>query len=537
MIIVGLILVPLAAGVIAMGWPSRVGRRGLLVMAALIHLALTAVAWRHPQSAMLHGWLAIDPLGLLFLTIVSVLFLASAIYAVGYLRGEERDQHFDLDEGLLFNNEPEAMFVACLLFFLAAMTLVTTCQHLGLLWVGVEATTLASAPLIYFHRHHRSLEATWKYLLICSVGIALALLGNFVLAVAASGAGGGGLELIAGDLRDHASELNPRWLKAAFLFFLVGYGTKMGLAPMHTWLPDAHSESPSLVSALLSGALLNCAFLGILRVHQLCVAAGLAEFSQGLLVTFGLFSMAIASVFIIRQVDFKRMLAYSSVEHMGILALGVGLGGAGVFGAMLHAFNHSLTKAALFLVAGNILAAYRTKAIGDVRGILNILPVTGLLWIAGFLSITGSPPFGTFLSEFTILKAALDQHQTVVAVLYLVFLSLIFIGMANIIPRMAQGASPSPQSNAPRHESKWDIVPPAALVTLVLILGFYVPPAMNKMMSHAAEGFLIQGSNEVATSITRQHDVQPPPARDAVFGWVAATQAKTTQETESCPRH
>jgi hydrogenase-4 component F len=317
----------------------------------------------------------------------------------------------------------------------------------------VEATTLASAPLIYFHRHHRSLEATWKYIMICSVGIALALLGNFLLAVAAGGAGDRHAGLVVGDLMTHAGEMNPQWLKAAFLFFLVGYGTKMGLAPMHTWLPDAHSESPSMVSALLSGALLNCAFLGILRAHQLCIAAGEAEFSQGLLVVFGLISMGMATVFIIRQADFKRMLAYSSVEHMGILAIGVGLGGAGVFGSMLHAVNHSLTKAALFFVAGNILAAYRTKSIGDVSGVLRVLPVSGVLWIAGFLSITGSPPFGTFLSEFTILKAALDGGQNVVAALYLVFLSLIFVGMVNIVLRMAQGEGATEQTSSPPRES------------------------------------------------------------------------------------
>src|SRR5439155_12404295 len=174
----------------------------------------------------------------------------------------------------------------------------------GLLWIAVEATTLASAPLIYFHRHHRSLEATWKYLLICSVGIGLALLGNFFLAVAASGASGAGGSLSIGALREHAAQLHMPWLKGAFLFLLVGYGTKMGLAPLHTWLPDAHSEAPSVVSALLSGALLNCALLGIVRVQQVCAAAGQAAFGQGLLVGFGLLSMAVAAVFILGQADY-----------------------------------------------------------------------------------------------------------------------------------------------------------------------------------------------------------------------------------------
>ena len=297
--------------------------------------------------------------------------------------------------------------------------------------------------MIYFHRHHRSLEATWKYLLICSVGIALALLGNFFVAVAARSAGGPMIHLTIDDLVAHAGSLNPLWLKAAFLFFLVGYGTKMGLAPLHTWLPDAHSEAPSVVSALLSGALLNCAFLTILRTHSLLSAADLAAFSSDLLVLFGLISMVVAAVFILGQADFKRMLAYSSVEHMGILALGIGIGGAATFGAMLHAVNHSLTKAMLFLAAGNILALYRTKSTTRVRGVLRTLPATGVLWLAGFLAIVGSPPFGPFLSELTILKGVLDAGRPLVAAAYLSALAVVFVGMATIFLRMAYGLPPA----------------------------------------------------------------------------------------------
>ena len=276
-------------------------------------------------------------------------------------------------KGFCLSNAPEAIFTACILFFLGTMTLVHISRHFGFIWVAMEATTLVSAPLIYFHRHHRSLEATWKYLLICSVGIAIALLGNFFLAIAASNSART-IPLLIDDLIANASQLNIPWVKAAFIFFLVGYGTKMGLAPMHTWLPDAHSEAPSVVSALLSGALLNCAFVGILRAFQVCAAAGQIVFAQDLLVLFGLVSMACAAIFIIGQADYKRMLAYSSVEHMGILALGVGLGGSAVFGAMLHAINHSLTKATLFLVAGNIVSIYKSKIASDVSGLVPCNP-------------------------------------------------------------------------------------------------------------------------------------------------------------------
>ncbi len=190
------------------------------------------------------------------------------------------------------------------------------------------------------------------------------------------------------------------------------------------------ANPPRWFRRLLSGALLNCAFLGILRAHQVCAAAGEAAFSQGLLLFFGLLSMGVAAIFIVAQADYKRMLAYSSVEHMGILAVGVGLGGAGAFGTALHAINHSLTKAMLFLVAGNILATFGTKAIRDVRGVLKVVPWSGVLWLAGFLAITGTPPFGAFLSEFTILKAALDLDRGWVAGIYLLLLAIIFVGMA-----------------------------------------------------------------------------------------------------------
>jgi len=484
--IVALLLVPALAGAAAYLLRSDTRRRVLLLLTAAVHAALTAAAWVRAPMPVLGGWLQLDAAGLLFLTITTVLFLTAAAYSVGYLGREQRLAHRDFEEGLLFANAPEPTFTACLLLFLAAMTLVTTSHRFGLLWVAIEATTLASAPLIYFHRHHRSLEATWKYLLICSVGIALALLGNFFLAVAASNPGGATVPLVLGDLVREAPRLQLPWLKAAFLLLLVGYGTKMGLAPLHTWLPDAHSEAPSVVSALLSGALLNCAFLGILRIQQVCVAAGEAAFGQELLVVFGFLSMAVAAVFIVGQADYKRMLAYSSVEHMGILALGVGLGGAATFGAFLHAVNHSLTKAMLFLVAGNILAVYRTKSTADVRGILHRLPTSGILWVMGLFAITGSPPFAPFLSELAILKGAVDQGRNLVAVTYLVLLAVIFCGMMTAMLRMAQSGGEGDAKSQSRGESLLAVAPPAALGVLVLVLGLYVPAFLRGAVEQAA---------------------------------------------------
>lgn len=364
------------------------------------------------------------------------------------------------------------------------MSLVTMCQHFGLLWVAVEATTLASAPLVYFHRDGRSLEATWKYLVVCSVGIALALLGSFFLAVASSAQA---VPMVISNLMAVGPELHASWLKAAMVFFLVGYGTKMGLAPLHTWLPDAHSEAPAVVSALLSGAVLNCAFLAILRALQVCTAAGLGEFAREMLLVLGLVSMATAAVFVIRQPDYKRLLAYSSVEHMGILAVGIGLGGAGAFGAMLHAVNHSLAKGMLFLVAGQVLAVFATKQAAQVRGMLAGYPVMGVMWMAGFLAVSGVPPFGTFLSELTIAKAALEQNRPGVLIAFLLLLAIVFTGMASAFLPMAQGKW---QGQVPTQARAWGrFVPAAVLGCLCALCGVHVPQVVGQVLQSAAVTF------------------------------------------------
>lgn len=483
--IAALLLVPAVAGVLALVLRDDQARRALLVGTALVHLGLVVAAWRAAPAPSPAAWLRLDPIGMLFLAVTSALFALAAIYAVGYLARERRAPRADLEEGALFSNGPEAAFTGCLLLFLATMTLVTASQNLGVLWVAVEATTLASAPLIFFHRHHRSLEATWKYLLICSVGIALALLGNFFLAFSASFGPAGSGSLVLHELIAGAPALHPRWLKAAFVLLLVGYGTKMGLAPLHTWLPDAHAEAPSVVSALLSGALLNCAFVGILRAYQVLSAAGLGRFAGDLLIDIGLFSMALAAAFMVAQPDFKRLLAYSSVEHMGILAVGIGLGGGAAFGALLHAVNHSFAKGMLFLLAGNILAAYRTKSTVSVRGVSAALPATAVLWVAGLLAITGSPPFGPFLSEVLIVKGGIDGHHPVVAGLFLALLAVAFLGMARPMLAMVQG-EPLPEQ-LPEGRERWlALVSPGALALSVLLLGVWIPPWLDEAIRSAA---------------------------------------------------
>jgi hydrogenase-4 component F len=456
-------------------------RRTLWGATAAVHFALSVTVCLFSPADTIGHWIGLDALSAIFLLLTSLLFLLVTIYALGYVAREPAALHTDYEDGSLFKNEPESVFTGSLLFLLSAMTVAILSRHVALQWVAIEATTLASAPLIYFHQNRRSLEAAWKYLILCSVGIAMALLGIFFVRMAAQGGDG---DLTIDWLLRSASGLSHKWLGVAFIFMLVGYGTKMGLAPMHTWLPDAHSEAPSPVSALLSGALLNCAFMGILRLQQVCVAAGMAAFGGDLLILFGLFSMAMAAVFILRQVDYKRMLAYSSVEHMGILALGVGLGAMGLFGSLLHAVNHSVSKALLFLTAGNILARFHTKDTTKIQGLCHTLPATGVLWVVGFLAVTGSPPFGTFVSEFTILRACLDQGRWLIATVYVLSLLVVFVGMSAIVLRMALGKG---EQNAAAREPLTAIVPPAVFAVLAVLLGVYLPGPIADRLHGAAQ--------------------------------------------------
>jgi hydrogenase-4 component F len=296
--------------------------------------------------------------------------------------------------------------------------------------------------------------------------------------------------------------ISAPWFKAAFIFIFIGYGTKMGVAPMHTWLPDAHSEAPALVSCLLSGALLNCAFLGIFRLQQLALAAGFGDFSRDIFLLFGLFSMGLAAMFIVNLGDFKRMLAYSSVEHMGIILLGCGVGGMAAGGGMLHVMFHSLTKASLFLLSGNIMAAFHTKSCHDVSGLIKAAPGTGMLWTAAFFAIVGTPPFGVFSSEFTVLRGLMQEGHIVVALLYLLFLGIIFVGMATSCLHMIRGLPPPsmPTATVGPHpgmvrELPLTLLPPAVLLAAGLILGLYRPLWVDALVADAASlvgGFLPQ---------------------------------------------
>jgi len=463
--------VPLVFAALAFALLSERWRPWLVPMGGVTHLTLVVLALRRPDVTAFEGWLLLDPLGRLILGFLSLLFFLCALYVPGYLA--------------LRRDRSNRIFCTCLLAFLGTMTLMTASHHLGLMWVALEATTLASAPLLYFNRNQRSLEATWKYLLIGSVGIALALLGSLFLAYAAFRAGLD-TSLLFDDLVREAPQLSRPWLHAAFVLLLVGYGTKMGLAPMHTWKPDAYGESPGVVGALLAGGLTNCAFLALLRFYQICAAAGETAFVREVMIVIGLLSMAVAGVFMARQQDFKRMLAYSSVEHMGILVLGMGIGGAAVFGVLLHLVNNGLTKGVLFLSAGNIHRAYDSKLTTHVSGALRRVPVSGALFLAGFFAITGSPPFGVFLSEFIILRAAIDSDQFLIAGLFLAMLFVVFVGMGATVLSVVQGEPPKDLRPNAYHDSFLMVGPAIACLALVLLLGLYIPPPINGLLQDAA---------------------------------------------------
>jgi hydrogenase-4 component F len=466
-----LILLPLLLAPVAFLLPSERWRPWLVPLGGAVHLTLVVLALRRPVVGAFDGWLLLDPLGRLVLGFVSLLFVLLAVYTPGYLA--------------LRPERPNRVFCVCLLAFLGTATLMIESHHLGLMWVALEATTLATAPLLYFNRNQRSLEATWKYLLIGSVGIALALLGSLFLAYAAF-CSGLDTSLRFEDLVRQAPSLSRPWLHSAFALLLVGYGTKMGLAPMHTWKPDAYGESPGVVGALLAGGLTSCAFLALLRFYQVSAAAGELAFVRQLLIVIGVLSMVVAAVFMARQRDLKRMLAYSSVEHMGILVLGMGIGGAAVFGALLHLVNNGLTKGVLFLSAGNIHRAYGSKLTGHVSGALRRVPVSGALFLAGFFAVTGSPPFGPFLSEFTILRAAIESGQFLVSALYLGVLFVVFVGMGATVLSAVQGEPPEGTWPGEAPEGFLTVAPAVACLALVLVLGLYIPPPVNGLLRDAA---------------------------------------------------
>src|SRR5215813_14009803 len=373
--------------------------------------------------------------------------------------------------------------------FVFTMLLAVGTDDVGLMWVAIEGTTLASVFLVNLERSRASLEAAYKYLLICSVGVAIAFVGTVLIYYAEAVGQQGVLEHAPHALRwtgllGVAPSLSPRVLQLAFVFLVVGYGTKAGLAPMHTWLPDAHSEAPAPVSALMSGVLLSVGAYAILRFLPIVDAAAGPAFARRILIALGLLSLVVAATFLWNPGNYKRMLAYSSVEHIGLVSLGLGFGGVlGVSGALLHVANHGLAKSVVFLLAGLIRAAYGTVELAGVRGLLRALPVTGRGFLLGVLALMRLPPFGLFTSEVMIFAAGFREGHPWAAAAGLVLLVVAFGGLLRAAHAMLFG---SPAGIAPAGGGWCAALPMAAALAVLVLTGVAWPPGLAAALDLAA---------------------------------------------------
>jgi hydrogenase-4 component F len=485
MVLVPLLLVPLLAGGACLLlrrrlWFELVTLAGTILVLILAGITAASVTSRGHLNE-LANWLYADALSVVALLVIAFVSFTAALYSIGYLREDMREQDVMQGEGL---QRVRQYYVLFNLFFFS-MLVVPVSNSLGVLWIAIEGTTLASLFLVSFYRTREALEAAWKYVIIGSVGIALALFGTILAYYSAVQVLGTSYDLNWSVLAPVAAHLNPNVMRLAFLFIVVGYGTKAGLAPMHTWLPDAHSEAPSPISAMLSGVLLNCALYGILRFYTLATPSLGQGYPSTLLITFGLLSLAVATLLLFRQRDYKRLLAYSSVEHMGIIAVGVAFGGPlGLFGALLHMLNHAVTKSLLFFASGQVLLKYETKTISRVTGVIRLLPFTGSMLILGGLAIAGSPPFGLFLSEFSIFSAGFRQGYTAVAIIMLILIALIFTGLLFSLNGMVFGKTSS--AAKPGEISYLSVLAMALSALLVVGLGVFLPLPLSNLLHQAA---------------------------------------------------
>ena len=367
-----------------------------------------------------------------------------------------------------------------------AMLFAVTSNNVGFMWIAIEATTITSALLIPLHVTKASVEASWKYILIGSVGIALAfggtVLGYFDF-VNLAGRQEAALNWTV--LMASAAHLHPQVIQLAFVFILIGYGTKAGLAPMHTWLPDAHSEAPAALSAVMSGVMLAVALYAVIRWEAVVNAAGGTGFTDGLYITLGVLSIGIASFSLVIQRNYKRMLAYSSIEHTGLICVGLALGPLGTFAAMLHLLNHTLAKSTMFFLAGRVLQRYGTTDIGRVSGLLKVMPGTGGLFAVGILAVIGLPPFGLFISEFALFRAGFAAGRPWLMGLVLALLAVAFVSMIGHLNRMLYGA---PTAGVAVGEGRrWPLVPLAVCVTALLVLGVALPVPLQTLLHQIVE--------------------------------------------------
>ena len=473
------LLIPIIGALVLLGFGSNGRARFLALTVGGIEIVaiFRVIAAVYLASSLRYGrYLRADGLTAFFLLNVALVSGLVLVYSLDYLRHVEGERF-----------SSARWFYALLFFFLFTMVGVCLSSNLGLLWIMMEATTLASALLVGFYNTKGAVEAGWKYVIVCTVGIAFALFGTIVLYMAAIQSG---LSPDAALDWKTLMEAVPRiggdtaLVKLSFVFIVVGYGTKVGLVPMHSWLPDAHAEAPSPISALLSAVLLNCAMYTLLRYDAIVSRATGANFSHTLLLVFGVLSLVTAGLLIVVQRDLKRLLAYSSIEHMGIVAIGIGLGGGlGLYGALLHTFNHSLGKSLLFFAAGNVRENYGTLRMDRIGGLARKLPTTALALALGGLAIAGLPPFALFLSEFAILSEAFAQSRVLVCSLFLVTLSVVFGGMLYHLSGMF--FRETKQSPPPARMALTEAAPIAIAAMALLWFGIHIPSGFKEMIDRA----------------------------------------------------
>ncbi len=476
-----LIAVPLVAGLFMAVLPSKAVPRvayeaiHLLSVTAACVLSLAVVvhvmAGGKPVDA-LGMWLHLDALGSVFVALIGVIGFLTGLYSVPYVRNDVAIGHM--------NNARVKQFYLFFSLFIFTMLVVATSNNIILMWVGIEATTLSTVFLVGAYDAKLSLEAAWKYVIVCTAGVAFGLYSTVLIYANAADVMANPHEAIfMTSIMPYATQLDGMLVQVAFVFAAIGFGTKAGLFPMHTWLPDAHSEAPSPVSGLLSGVLLKCAMLIIMRFYILACQSIGSQFPRLVMLIIGILSVFMAALAVFSQDDLKRKLAYHSCENVGIVALFLGFGGPlGIAAALLHCITHGFTKALLFCISGNVLMKYGTRDLNKISGILKTMPATGVLMSIGFFALAGFPPFAMFVSEITGITAGVIEGQWFVIVVFVIALTIVVAACAHVVTQAVMGKAP--ESMKKGDVSPVALIPEVVLVALILWFGVAMPqPVLN----------------------------------------------------------
>ena len=455
-----LIIPAMAAAALALLPGYRLTARLNVLATFLTFLAALSLFWGRPQPG---PYFLVDDLNNVFIVLTTFIGFTTSVFSANYIG-------YELDTGRLTPTRLR-FYHATYQLLMFALNLALVTNNIGVMWVGIEMATLTTVLMVGIYRTHAALEAAWKYFILGSVGIALALFGTILVYLAAEPVIGEGLNsMVWTELLAHASALEPGLLNVAFVFLLLGYGTKVGLFPLHAWLPDAHAEGPTPISAVLSGLLLNVALYALLRFKVLLAANPLAFTPGPLLVSMGLLSLLFAAFMLYRRRDIKRMFAYSSIEHMGIAAFAFGMGGPlANFAGLLHMTMHSLTKSAIFFAVGDIAQVKGTQKIADMGGLTETNPALGWGLVLGVAAIAGLPPFGIFMSEFLVVSSTFARAPLLAIPLVLGLL----VGVGALFLRLNSIAFGEPRG--PTSKVKISYVPMFAHLALVLIAGVYLP--------------------------------------------------------------